>query len=356
VSSHVVTIIEGDGIGPEIMDATLRVLAATGVRLEPQRRDAGTAAQKQHAHPLPPATVESLRQTGVGLKGPLIVERHSPAVTVDGRNYATPNAALRGVCEAFANVRPARRLPGVGGRYADAPIDMVIVREVSEGIYVGRETQVSDDEAHATLVTTGAASRRVTEFACRLARKTGRRQITAVHKANVLDRTDGLFLRTFYETAQHALGDTPGDAADLICNDLMIDAAAARMVLDPAWFDVVVAPNQYGDILSDLAAALVGGLGMGAGGNYGPRIALFEACHGAAPDIAAKGVANPIALILSTAMMLEHLGESDAARQVVAAVESFTAVGGDRLTPDLGGKGTTDGVADGIIACMRKHS
>ncbi len=135
----------------------------------------------------------------------------------------------------------------------------------------------------------------------------------------------------------------------------MIDASAARMVLDPAWFDVIVAPNQYGDILSDLAAALVGGLGMGAGGNYGPRVALFEACHGAAPDIAGKGVANPIALILSAAMMFDHLDESDAAKQVVAAVEAFTAAGGERLTPDLGGKGTTDGVADGIIACMRKH-
>jgi isocitrate dehydrogenase (NAD+) len=345
--SYTITLIEGDGIGPEIVAAALRVLDATGVPLRYERRMAGAGAEARYGHTLPRDTVDSLSTNCVGLKGPLIVPRGSPPVRVEslGKTFATPNAALRGVCRAFANVRPAKRFDGVPGRYRDLAIDLVLVREVSEGIYIARESEPAPGRAEAVLLTTEHASERIARFAFELARREHRRRVTAVHKANVLDRTDGLFLRTFERVA--------ADYATTGHDDLMVDAAAARMVLDPAAYDVIVAPNQYGDILSDLAAAVVGGLGLGPGANYGERAALFEACHGAAPDIAGTGIANPIAVILSGAMMLEHLGEHAAARQVRTAVEEFLRRG-EGFTPDLGGTGTTSGVAERIVRRMEE--
>lgn len=349
MSRHAITLIPGDGIGPEISDATLHVLRATGVELDVERREAGAAAQQHFGHPLPPETIESLTTRRVALKGPLIVDRGAPAVVVESprRVYATPNAALRGVCSAFANVRPCKRFRGVPGRYADEPINLIIVREVSEGIYIGREEEIEPGRAEAVLLTTRAGSERIARFAFELARRKNRSRVTAVHKANVLDKTDGLFLRTFYEVA--------GRFSDVQADDMMIDAACARMVLRPTDFDVIVAPNQYGDILSDIAAAAVGGLGLGPGGNYGEEIALFEACHGAAPDIAERGVANPLALILSGAMMLEHLGELEAAERIRRAVETFCERGVG-FTPDLGGDGTTSGVAARLAALIQENA
>lgn len=344
MARRIITLIEGDGIGPEITAATLRVLEASGADLEFDRQPAGAAAEERHHHPVPEGTVRSLRDTGVGLKGPLVVDRSSPVVRVGATEvYPTANAALRGVSKAFANVRPARSFKGVPGRYAELDVDLVIVREVSEGIYIAREREVEPDGAEAVLLTTRTASRRIARLAFELARGRERRHVTAVHKANVLDKTDGLFLKSFYEVAQ--------SYPDLISIDFMIDAAAANIVLDPTAFDVIVAPNQYGDILSDVAAAVVGGLGLVPGANYGERATLYEACHGAAPDIAGKGVANPIALILSAAMMLHDLDERRAAERIARGVERFLERG-EGFTPDLSGSGTTAGVAERIVRLM----
>ena len=340
------TLIPGDGIGPEIVEATLRVLAATGAEIEWDRQPAGAATQALGGASLPPETVASLRRNRLGLKGPLVVEKGSPPVELsDGRVFATPNAALRGVCDAFANVRPCRLFPGVPSRFRGVPVDLIVVREVSEGIYIGRERMIDAQTAEAVLLTTRAASERISRFAFDLARRLRRKRVTAVHKANVLDKTDGLFLRTFHEVAR--------DYGDLEADDCMIDAAAARLVTAPESFDVIVAPNQYGDILSDLTAAIVGGLGLGPGANYGDKIALFEACHGAAPDIAGRNVANPLALILSGAMLLDHIGEIAAGDRVREAVARFLAAGRG-LTPDLGGDGTTSGVADRLIRLLEE--
>ena len=335
-----ITVIPGDGIGPEITAAALSVLHATGVELELETALAGQAAG---AHPLPPETIESVLRTHVVLKGPLLAPPESPPVELpSGAVYATPNAALRGVCGAFANVRPCRLFDGVPSRYRGETVDFVIVREVSEGVYIARERQLGPDRAEAVSVTTTAASERIARFAFRLAVQQKRRRVTAVHKANVLDKTDGLFLRTFRRVAAEFPGIESGDR--------MIDAAAAKLALEPSFFDVIVAPNQYGDILSDL-----GGRrrrpGLGPGANYGESIALFEARHGAAPDIAGRGVANPIALILSAAMLLDHLGEPGAAVGVRAAVTA-TLAAGRRLTPDLGGTASTIDVAEEIVQRM----
>ncbi len=346
--SYRATLIPGDGIGPEIVEATVRVLASTGVDIEWERRAAGAAAQTAEGSPLPASTVESLRRNRLGLKGPLIVERGSPPLELpDGRVFATPNAGLRGVCDAYANVRPCRLFPGVPSRFRGVNVDLIVVREVSEGIYIGRERMVDEQTAEATLLTTRAASERIARFGFELAHKLGRKRVTAVHKANVLDKTDGLFLRTFHEAA--------ADYPDIASDDRMIDAAAAQLVTSPDSFDVIVAPNQYGDILSDLAAAIVGGLGLGPGANYGDEIALFEACHGAAPDIAGRNRANPLALILSGAMLLDHVGEDAAGERVRQAVADFLAAGRG-LTPDLGGDGTTAGVADALVRLVEERS
>jgi len=346
-AGRTVTLIPGDGIGPEITEATIRVLEAAGTPLFYEPCLAGWAAEKESGSPVPEETLKHLHKTKVGLKGPLIVEPGSPPVFIGHppRTYASPNAALRGECGVFANVRPAKRFVGVPGRFGDLPIDLVIVREVSEGVYVGGERKVGPDRAEATVVATRKAAERIASFGFRLAKREARRKVTLVHKANVLSLTDGLYLEAFYSVARQY--------PELHAEDRMIDAAAAQMVLSPTDYEVIVAPNQYGDILSDLAAAVIGGLGLGPGGNYGDEIAFFEACHGAAPDIAGRNMANPIALILTGAMMLDHLGERDAAARVRWAVEAFLKRG-EGLTPDLGGKGTTRGTADALVRLLER--
>ena len=341
MSAARITIIPGDGIGPEIMAVALACLRATGVAFEVEEALAGQAAQKATGHPLPPETVASIQRNRIALKGPLLVDPESPPVELEsGEIFATPNAALRGVCRAFANVRPCRLFAGVRSRYEGEAVDFIIVREVSEGVYIAQERLLGPDRAEAVAVTTRQASERIARFAFELAARQGRKTVTAVHKANVLDKTDGLFLRSVRAVSK--------DFPALEARDMMIDASAAKMVLDPASFDVIVAPNQYGDILSDLGAAVIGGLGLGPGANFGREMALFEACHGAAPDIAEEGVANPIALVLSGAMLLEHVGEARAAKRVRAAVAGLLRDGAVR-TPDLGGAGSTDDVAAELV-------
>ena len=346
---HKVSLIPGDGIGPEIMEATIRVLEATGVQIDYELCLTGAAAEERFGSPLPEETLESLRKSGLGLKGPLIVKPGSTPVVMGqpARTYGSPNAALRGECGIFANVRLARRFIGIPCRFSDLAIDLVIVREVSEGIYVGGERKIGPDRAEAVVVATRDAAKRIAHFGFKLARKERRRKVTLVHKANVLPYTDGLYLKTFLEVAR--------EYPEFTAEDRMIDAGAAQMVLNPAAYDVVIAPNQYGDILSDLAAALIGGLGLGPGGNYGEKIVFFEACHGAAPDIAGRNIANPIGLILSAAMMLDYCGEQESAARVRRAVEEFLKQGKE-LTPDLGGAGTTSGAAEAIVRLIKSAS
>jgi isocitrate dehydrogenase (NAD+) len=344
-----VSLIPGDGIGPEITEATIKVLEATNAQIDYELCLAGAAAEERLGAPLPEETLKNLQQTGIGLKGPLIVKPGSPPVVIGQppRTYGSPNAALRGECDIFANVRTAKRFIGVPSRFSDLPVDLVIVREVSEGIYVGGERKIKPDRAEAVVVATQKAAERIVRFGFKLAQREHRKKVTLVHKANVLPYTDGLYLETFYRVAR----EFPESPAE----DRMIDAASAQMVLDPTTYDVIIAPNQYGDILSDLAAAVIGGLGLGPGGNYGESIAFFEACHGAAPDIAGRNIANPIGLILSGAMMLDYCGEHEGATRVQRAVEEFLKQGSE-LTPDLGGTGTTTGTAEAIARFIKTFS
>lgn len=343
---HRVTFIPGDGIGPEISEATIKVLEATCVKIDYEICFAGAAAEKRFGTPLPDETLNSLHRTGVGLKGPLIVQPGSPPVVIGSppRSYGSPNAALRGECGIYANVRPAKRLIGVPSRFSDLPINLIIVREVSEGIYIGGERKIGPSRAEAVVVATEKAAERIVRFAFKLAQKEHRKKVTLVHKANVLPYTDGLYLEVFYRVAH--------EFQEFLVEDRMIDAAAALMVLNPTIYDVIIAPNQYGDILSDLAAAIIGGLGLGPGGNYGEKIAIFEACHGAAPDIAGRNIANPVGLILSSAMLLDYLGEKEAADRVRRGVETYFKKG-KNFTPDLGGTETTMGVSKAIADFVR---
>jgi isocitrate dehydrogenase (NAD+) len=307
-----VALIRGDGIGPEITAAAQQVLDAAGVAID------WVEAPMGHSLGLPLESLETVRRLGLALKGPLIAERCSGGITVEDRHYPSINNGLRRELGAYANLRPVR-----GG-----PMDLVIVREITEDLYLGEERWLDPDTAVAVKRITRQASRRVARFACEYAVARSRRRITAVHKANVLHLTDGLFL----ESARWVAAQYP----NLTFEDLMVDATCYYLVKQPQRFDVLVLPNQYGDILSDLAAGVAGSLGLAPGANIGPGVAVFEAAHGAAPDIAGQDRANPIGLILSGALLLDHAGLTPAAERIRAAVDRVLATG-QVLTPDLGG-------------------
>lgn len=345
--THRIAVASGDGIGPELTEATQRVLEAAGASIEWVETPVGKAALAQCGEELPWDSLEKMRRLGVVLKGPLVAERLSGGAQVRApeavRIHPSVNNGLRRELDVYCNLRPVRGFAPVSGRHSS--MDLVIVREVTEDVYSGIERVVNEDCAEAVKRITAQASRRIARFAFDFAVKAGRRRVTAIHKANVLHKTDGLFLRCVREVGA-------GYPA-IECDDRMVDAACNFMVRDPAAFDVMVLPNQYGDILSDLAAGLAGSLGLAPGANFGDSVAMFEAAHGAAPDIAGKGLANPISLILSGALMLDHLGESEAAERVRLAVE--LVLGEARvLTADLGGTATTRQVTEAICdACER---
>lgn len=330
------TLIPGDGIGPEIMDATLAVLDAVGAPFEWDRQVAGLGGIAAAGDPLPKATLDSIRKTRLALKGPL--------ETPSGSGYRSSNVRLREEFQLYANLRPAHTvIPG--GRYDN--IDLVIVRENLEGLYIGHEHYVAiDGDPHAVAMATGintrAGSRRLLEFAFEHAIATGRKKITVVHKANIMKALTGIFL----ETAQQVY-----DAkykGKIQFETIIVDACAMKLVLNPYQFDVVVTTNLFGDILSDLVAGLVGGLGMAPGANIGTDAAIFEAVHGSAPDIAGKGIANPTALILAAAMMLDHVKLHDKAERVRRAVNETLNVDNVR-TGDLGGKASTAAFAQALV-------
>lgn len=342
---HKVALVAGDGIGPEISAATRTVIAAAGVDVEWIAAPAGKAAFEELGDELPAASLETMTRIGVVLKSPLLAERRSGGVTVtrhgDERHYPSVNNALRRELGAYVNVRPVCGFAGVSGAYAG--MDLVIMREVTEDTYAGLERSVTADRAEATKLITREASERVARYACEYARKHRRCVVSAIHKANVLHLTDGLFLEAVKSVVDRY--------EDLQFDDKMIDAACYLAVKKPRLFDVMVMPNQYGDIFSDLAAGLVGSLGLAPGSNIGDHVAMFEAAHGAAPDIAGQGIANPIGLILSGAMLLDHLGEIEAAERLRQSV-GMVLRRGDVLSQDLGGRATTSEITEAICQAM----
>jgi len=333
--AHTVTLIPGDGIGPEITDAVVRILDAAGADIQWEHAKAGEGALKEVANPLPPETIEAIRRNRLALKGPL--------TTPSGTGFRSINVALRQEFELYSNVRPVRTLQ-TGGRYEG--VDIVLIRENTEGLYSGVEHYIgigNDPRAAAesVMLVTRFGVNRILRYAFDYALKNGRRKVTLAHKANILKYTQGLFLDMGREIAKEYEGRVEFE-------DRIIDATAMQLVLDPGRFDVIVCENMFGDILSDLIAGLVGGLGLAPGANIGESAAIFEAVHGSAPDIAGKGVANPSALLMAAVMMLAHIGMNETGRRITAALEA-TIREQDTLTPDLGGTGTTSTFADAVI-------
>lgn len=335
--SHAVTLIPGDGIGPEITDAALRMLDAAGAEICWDRQLGGMAALEATGDPLPGKTLESMRRNRIVLKGPL--------TTPIGKGFRSVNVALRKEFDLYANVRPARTIVP-GGRYED--VDIVLVRENTEGLYIGFETLVTvggDPRAVAqsTAIVTRQGCERIVRYAFEYAVRHGRHRVTVVHKANILKATSGLFLDVAREVAEEY-----HDRIEML--DVIIDACAMKLVLDPGQFDVMVTTNMFGDILSDEIAGLVGGLGLAPGANIGVGGAMFEAVHGSAPDIAGQGVANPTALVLASCMMLDHLGDLEIAQRLRTAVEQTLRDAATR-TRDLGGHASTD---EFTVAVLRR--
>jgi isocitrate dehydrogenase (NAD+) len=328
-----IVLIPGDGIGPEVTEATRRVVEATGIGVEWQTHLAGQSALDKLGHPLPPETLAAVKSAHATLKG--------PTATPSGTGFRSVNVEMRQKLHLYANYRPARSLPGVPSRYEN--VDLIIVRENTEGLYSGLEHEVVPGVVESLRVVTEVASERIARFAFETARRQGRKHVTCVHKANILKLSDGLFLRTCHRVAE--------SFPDVGFDDCIIDAAAMKLVLNPNVFDVMVMENLFGDIVSDLTAGLVGGLGLAPSANVGQGVAVFEAVHGSAPDIAGKRLANPTALILSAVLMLRYLNEKEAADRIENAVHAvFTK--GEVRTGDLGGKATTDEFVDAVLATM----
>ena len=327
-----VSLIRGDGIGPEIIDATLRVFDALDADLCWEEVMAGSGAHEETGSPLPSETLDSMARTHVALKG--------PCETPIGAGFRSVNVAIRKHFDLYANVRPARTVPGLKSRYDD--VDMVIVRENTEGAYIGIEHRIPPNwsAAESIILITRHGCERILEYAFEYARRVGREKVTLVHKANILKETGGLFLSVGREMA--------AKYSDVKFEDMIVDATCMRMVIDPTQFDVIVTTNLFGDILSDLAAGLIGGLGLTPGANIGKECAMFEAVHGTAPDIAGKGLANPSALMLAGAMMLDHLDMSDKATRMRHAILT-TLQEGTHLTGDLGGSSSTTEYTDQVI-------
>lgn len=328
--------ISGDGIGPEIMAATLHVLEALDCGLQFEFVEAGLGALEKHGDLLPAATLESIRRNGVALKGPL--------TTPVGKGFRSINVTLRERFDLYANVRPVVSIPGTRARYEN--VDIITVRENTEGAYLAADSRISDDGARAEskMVITRKGSERVTRYAFELARSAGRKKVTLVHKANILKTVSGMFLDVAREIA--------AQYPDIQCEEMIVDATCMKLVMDPEQFDVIVTTNLFGDIISDLCAGLVGGLGLAPGANIGQEEAIFEAVHGSAPDIAGRGIANPCALLLAAAQMLDHLDQQERAQRLRAAIAA-TIAAADRTTPDLGGSGSTHAFADAIIERIR---
>ncbi|AEI64862.1 isocitrate dehydrogenase (NAD(+)) [Corallococcus macrosporus] len=332
-NTRTVTIINGDGIGPEVMAATVRVLEALKVPLDFEYKDAGTEVVAKYGTNLPHETVEAVLRSGIALKG--------PTGTVVGGGLPSANVGLRKRLDLYSSLRPVKSVPNVKTRYEN--VDLVVVRENTESLYAGLEHIIVPGVVESLKIITEKASTRIARFAFEHARKHGRKKVTAVHKANIMKLSDGLFLDCCRKVGR--------EFPEITYEEVIIDNLCMQLVKDPTRFDVLVAENFYGDVLSDLCAGLVGGLGVVPGANIGERTAVFEAVHGTAPDIAGKGIANPTALMMSAVMMLDYLEHTEAARRMESAIWKVYSSGEVR-TGDIGGKATTREFTDAIIAAL----
>jgi isocitrate dehydrogenase (NAD+) len=330
--NHQVTLIPGDGIGPEVADATVRAVDATGVKIEWERVQAGVHALAEYGQLIPDDVFASLEATRVGLKG--------PTATPIAGGHQSINVALRKKLGLYTNFRPVRMLPGLKTRFQDLPIDLAIFRENTEDLYSGLEHEVVPGVVESLKIITRHASMKIARAAFEYARRAQRRKVTAIHKANIMKLSDGLFLKCCREVA--------AEFTDIAYNELIVDNACMQLVMRPETFDLLVLPNLYGDIISDLTAGLVGGLGIVPGANIGDHHAIFEAVHGTAPDIAGKGLANPTALMQSAVLMLAHMGERDASERLQNAIRQVYAEA-RHLTGDVGGQASTSEFTDAVI-------
>jgi isocitrate dehydrogenase (NAD+) len=335
MTKHNITLIPGDGIGPEIVAATVRIIEASGVDIEWETHIIGAQALEKYGTTIPESTIESIKQNKVALKGPL--------GTPIGKGFTSVNVGLRKALDLYANVRPVKALPNVECRYPE--LDLVIVRENTEDLYAGLEHIVVPGVVESIKIITEKASTRIAKYAFEFAALTGRKKVTAMHKANIMKLSDGLFLECFYNMAKQF--------PDIEADDKIIDNACMQLVMRPEQFDVMVLENLYGDIVSDLCAGLIGGLGLAPGANIGEQGAVFEAVHGSAPDIAGQGIANPTAILMSGILMLRHINEMEAADRVEKALMEVFAEGEVR-TKDLGGSAKTAEFANAIIEKIRK--
>jgi isocitrate dehydrogenase (NAD+) len=331
---HKVTLLPGEGIGPEVSRATCRILEAAGVQIDWDEIDARAAVGSADAGSvLNETAVESVRRNGVGLKGPM-----ATAIVGGARSV---NVALRKTLDLYANLRPVKNLPGLKSRFEN--VDVVIVRENTEDLYSGLEHEVVPGVVESLKIITEKASTRIARFAFEYAKKEGRKKIHAIHKANIMKLSDGLFLKSIRAVA--------AEFPEIEYKEMIVDNACMQAVLNPQQFDVLLLPNLYGDVMSDLAAGLVGGLGVVPSGNIGDHGAIFEAVHGTAPDIEGKGLANPTALLMSSILMLDYLGERSAARRIETALEKVYSEA-KHTTHDVGGKAGTDEFTDAVIAAL----
>jgi len=333
---HKVTLLPGEGIGPEVSRAVRRILEAAGVQIDWEEIDAraeGTTGEVKAGSVLNQTAVDSVRRNGVALKGPMATAVAGGAPSV--------NVALRKTLDLYANLRPVRNLPGLKSRFEN--VDVVIVRENTEDLYSGLEHEVVPGVVESLKIITEKASTRIARFAFEYAKREGRKRIHAIHKANIMKLSDGLFLKSVRVVAE--------EYPEIEYKELIVDNACMQIVLNPQQFDVMLLPNLYGDVMSDLAAGLVGGLGVVPSGNIGDHGAMFEAVHGTAPDIAGKGLANPTALLLSAILMLDHLGERSAARRIEAALEKIYREA-KYTTKDVGGSATTDQFTDAVVSAL----
>jgi isocitrate dehydrogenase (NAD+) len=331
--THTITLIPGDGIGPEVTDAVVRIIEAAGVDVTWERHDAGVRALEAHGTPMTDALLESIRRNRVALKGPV--------TTPIGDGFTSVNVALRKALDLYANLRPVSNLPHVRSRFEH--VDLVIVRENTEDLYAGLEHEVVPGVVESLKIITERASSRIASFAFEYATRLGRRRITAIHKANIMKMSDGLFIRSARAVA--------ASYPDITYDEQIVDAACMNLVMKPETFDVLLLPNLYGDIVSDLCAGLVGGLGLVGAANLGETIGVFEAVHGTAPDIAGRNLANPTALLRSALLMLHHIGEPKAAGRIEAALVRVLSTP-ERTTRDLGGTATTSDFAHAIVQAL----
>ncbi len=332
---HVITLIPGDGIGPEVTEAVVRIFQASGVDIEWDRHEAGVNAFKRFNQSLPATLLESIRRNKVALKGPV--------TTPIAEGFTSVNVGLRKALDLYANLRPVRNLTGVESRFSG--VDLIIVRENTEDLYAGLEHEIVPGVVESLKIITEKASTRVSQFAFEYARANRRSRVTAIHKANIMKLSDGLFLESTRKVSR--------EFTDITYDERIVDAVCMQLVMHPEKFDVLLLPNLYGDIVSDLCAGLVGGLGVVPGANMGIDCAVFEAVHGSAPDIANKNLANPTALLLSGLMMLDHIGERQRAGRIRAALDRVLAAGVVR-THDLGGRASTTEFTDAVCREVEK--